>query len=340
MVTLATVNPTILDLARQTNPDGTQAAIAEILSETNEILPEMTVIEGNQQSGHLASVRTGLPTPTWRKIGGFVTPGKGTQAQVQATCGMLEAFAEQDKALVDMAADPAQFRLNEDRAQIEGMNIEMADTLFYGNEDTESEAFTGLSPHYNSLTAASGGSIINASGDSDYRSIWLICWSPMTVFGITPKHSIAGLQSEDLGLVTLQSGADETGGSAGRMRAYQSHYRWDLGLMVKDWRYAVRIANIDFAAISTTYTSGTFSAGPDLSDLMFQAHRRIPNLNMGRCAWYMSRDMLTKLSQQNSAKTQGSTLQVQNVGGQLVETFLTIPVRRVDALSSLETVVA
>ncbi len=340
MVTLSSVNPTLLDLARQTDPDGTQAVIAEILSETNEVLSEMTVIEGNQQSGHLASVRTGLPTPTWRKIGGFVTPSKGEVAQIQATCGMLEAFAEQDRALVDMAADPAQFRLNEDRAQIEGMNIEMADTLFYGNEDSESEAFTGLSPHYNDLSAASADSIVNAAGDSDYRSIWLVCWSPMTVFGITPKHSVAGLHSEDLGLVTLQDGSDETGGSAGRMRAYQSHYRWDLGLMVKDWRFAVRIANIDIVAITSTYASGAFASSADLSDLMFQAHRRIPNLNMGRCSWYMSRDMLTKLSQQVSAKTQGSTLVTADVGGKLTETFLQIPIRRVDALSSLETVVA
>lgn len=339
MATLAAKNPTLLDLAKQKNPDGTQADIAEILSETNEVLPEMTVIEGNMTAGHRATVRTGLPTPTFRKLGGFTIPGKGEQAQITVGTAMLDAWAEQDAKLVEMAPDPAQFRLNEDRAHIEGMNIEMADTLFYGNEDLANEEFTGLSPHYNDLSAANADNIIAAGGDSDYRSIWLVCWSPMTVFGVTPKGSIAGLNQEDLGKVTLQSGADETTGSGGRMRVYQSHYTWDLGLMVKDWRYAVRIANIDFAAISNTYTAGAFSAGPDLSDLMFQAHRKIPNLNLGRCSWYMSRDMLTKLGQQVSAKTQGSTLVARDVGGQMVETFLNIPIRRVDALSSLEAVV-
>lgn len=340
MAVTAANNPTLLDLAKATDPDGSPAAVAEILAETNDVLREMTVTNGNLTTGHRASVRTGLPTPTWRKIGAFVTPTKGTQAQIDFACGNLEAYGEVDKDLVELAPDQGAFRLSEDRAHIEGMNIEMADTLFYGNEASASEEFTGFSAHYNDLSAANADNIINAAGDSDYRSIWLVCWSPETIFGIVPKNSVAGLTSKDLGVQLIQSGADETNGSAGRMQAYVSHYQWKLGLVVKDWRYAVRIANIDYAAISTTYTAGAFSAGPDLPSLMHSAKRRIPNLSMGRCAWYMSRDMIEKLEKQLAAKTQNSTLTTMNVGGVDVESFGNIPIARTDALAGIETAVS
>ena len=70
MATLTSTNPTLLDLARRQDPDGSIAAIAEVLDETNEMLPEMTWVEGNLTTGHRATIRTGIPLPTWR-AGGF-----------------------------------------------------------------------------------------------------------------------------------------------------------------------------------------------------------------------------------------------------------------------------
>ena len=69
MVTLSVTNPTLLDLAKVTDPDGSISAVVEILDETNEILADMTWVEGNLATGHKTSIRTGIPTPTWRKIG-------------------------------------------------------------------------------------------------------------------------------------------------------------------------------------------------------------------------------------------------------------------------------
>jgi hypothetical protein len=336
MATLGVGNPTLVDLAKLMDPNGSASVVAEILSASSPILDDVTVVEGNLTTGHRTTVRTGLPAPTWRALGGFVTPTKGTVAQVTSTCGMLYAHGEVDVALADMAPDPAAFRMSEDRAHIEGMNIEMADSLFYANQGTAPDEITGLSPHYNSLTAANQENIIRGAGDSDYRSIWLITWSPETIFGITPRNSKAGLQVIDLGKQLIQSGADETSGSTGRALFYATQYRWDFGLCVKDWRYGVRIANIDIAAGSSTFTNGAFATGPDLSDLMYQAYRP----NAGRSAWYMSRDMLTLLGRQVSAKTQGSTLVWADVGGRKVETFMGLPIRQSDSLAPLETVVA
>src|SRR5262245_38158084 len=121
MATLPTINPTLLDLAKMTDPNGTIATIAEILNETNEILDDMSWIEGNLPTGHRTTMRAGIPMPTWRKLYGGVQPNKGTTVQVTDSCGMLEAYAEVDKALADLSGNTSAFRLAEDKAHIEGL---------------------------------------------------------------------------------------------------------------------------------------------------------------------------------------------------------------------------
>ena len=334
MAVLATTHPTLLDITKRMEPGGCIDTVAEILHQTNEVLADMVWVEGNLPTGHRTTTRTGLPDPTWRKLYGGVQPTKSTTAQVTDNCGMLEAYAEVDKALADLNGNAAAFRLSEDAAHIEGMNQEFTSTLFYGNESTEPEAFTGLSPRYNDRSGpANADNIIHGGGSqADNASIWLIVWGPNTVHGIYPKGSTGGLKQRDLGEITIE----DVDGSGGRMQAYRTHYRWDCGLTVRDWRYAVRIANIDKGDLSVTWTNGAFSSGADLSDLMFQAQTLVPGMGMGRPAFYLSRTLLSALRRQTSAKTQGSVLTADNVGGTMVERFAGIPLRRVDALAADE----
>ena len=339
MAALSVRNPTLLDLAKATDPDGKIATIVEILNETNEILADMSWVEGNLPTGNRTTVRSGIPAPTWRKLYGGVQPNKATNVQVTDNCGMLEAYAEVDKALADLNGNTAAFRLQEDRAHIEGINQEIADTLFTGNETTEPEAFTGLNARFNSTTAANGENVILGGGaGSDNASIWLVVWGPNTVHGIVPKGSKAGLQVTDKGQVTVEDASD--GSNTGRYEAYRTHYRFDAGLTVRDWRYVVRIPNIDKSLLSVTYTAGAFASGADLSDLLFRALTQVPNLNFGRPAFYMSRTVLSFLRRQVSAKTQGSTLTAENVGGQMIERFMGVPLRRTDALAGDEALVS
>ena len=167
MSVLSANNPTLLDLAKRTDPNGQIAVVVEILNETNEILDDMSWVEGNLPTGHRTTIRSGLPTPTWRKLYQGVQPGKSTTVQVTDNCGMLEAYAEIDKALADLNGNTAAFRLSEERAFIEGINQELADTIFYGNEGTEPEAFTGLAPRFNSLSASNAENIIVGGGVGD-----------------------------------------------------------------------------------------------------------------------------------------------------------------------------
>jgi len=334
MATLSAVNPTLLDLAQRMDPQGKIATIIEMLNQTNEILLDMSWMEGNLPTGHKSVIRTGLPTPTWRKLYGGVQPTKSTTAAVTDTCGMLEAFAEVDKALADLNGNTSAFRLSEDAAHLEAMNQSMADTLFYGDEATYPERFTGLGPRFDDLTAANADNMIDggsASGQTDNASIWLVVWGPNTVHGIIPKGSTAGFQMKDMGEVVIEN----VDGSNGRMVAYRTHYRWDAGITVRDWRYVVRIYNIDKSTLTADASSGA-----DLSNLMFEAIDRIPNLNAGRPVFYMARDIRTKLREQLAAKTSSSTLSIENVGGVRTSMFQEIPVRRVDALAADEARIA
>jgi hypothetical protein len=331
MATLSVTNPTLLDVSKRLDPNGKIDAIVELMAAQNPILEDMSFQEGNLVTGHRTTVRTGLPTPTWRKLYGGVQPGKSTTAQVTDSCGMMEAYAEVDKALADLNGNSAAFRLSEDAAHIEGMAQEHAQTLFYGNEGTEPEAFTGLAPRYNSLSAQNADNIIDFGGTgSDNMSIWLCVWGPQTGFGIYPKGSMGGLQMTDKGQVTIEN----VDGANGRMEGYRTHYRMDSGLTIRDWRYFVRIANIDFSVLNAGDATAVTNQKA-LITAMIKASERIPALGKGRACWYVPRNIRENLRLGILEKV-SSNLSWETVSGKRVMTFDDIPVRRSDALVSTE----
>lgn len=326
MATLSANNPTLIDVASRLDPSMNIDKIVELLAATNPVLNDMTFMEGNLPTGHKTTVRTGLPGVTWRKLYGGVQPSKSTTAQVTDSCGMLEAYAEVDKALADLNGNAAAFRLSEDKAFVEAMSQEMASTLFYGNETTEPEAFTGFAPRYNSLSAQNADNIVDAGGTgSDNTSIWLVVWGPNTCHGIYPKGSTGGVQMRDLGEVTVEN----VDGASGRAQMYRSHYRWDCGLTVRDWRYLVRIANIDVSDLTTVANT------KNLINWMIQAAERIPSFGAGRAAFYVNRNIREKLRLGILEKV-ASNLTFETVAGKRVLTFDEIPVMRTDALLNTE----
>lgn len=330
MATLSVLNPTLLDLAKTLDPDGSTANIVEILNMTNEVLEDMSWQQGNLLTGNRTTIRSGLPTPTWRKLYGGVQPGKARNVQVTDGCGMLEAYAEVDKALADLNGNSASFRLTEDRAFIEGINQELASKIFYGNEALAPETMTGLAARFNSLSAENGDNIINAAGaGADNTSIWLCVWGPNTGFGIVPKGSKAGLQVTDKGQVTVEN----VDGAGGRAEMYRTHYRLDAGLTIRDWRYFVRIANIDVSDL------GTIANTKNIITWMIQAAERIPAFGMGRAVFYCNRTIREKL-RLGILERAVTQLTYETVAGKRVVSFDGIPVKRCDSILLTEALVA
>jgi hypothetical protein len=336
MAALSALNPTLLDVAKRLDPDGNIDKITELLNLTNEIVDDATFMEGNLPTGHRSTARTGIPTPTWRKLYGGVQPAKSTTVQVTDNTGMLEAYAEIDKALADLNGNETAFRVSEDRAFIEGMNQQFASTLIYGNETSQPEAFTGFAPRFNSLSAANSTNIVNAGGaGADNTSIWLVVWGPNTVHCIYPKGSKAGLAMTDKGQVTIEN----VDGSGGRMEAYRTHYRWDCGLTVRDWRYIVRVCNIDVSDLQALSGTQAITAATSIIKGMIRATERIPSFGMGRAAFYVNRTVRENLRLAILDKV-SSQLTYENFSGKRVMSFDGIPVRRTDALLNTEAVVS
>lgn len=324
---------TLADWAKRADPTGKTASIVELLGQTNEVLTDMLFVEGNLPTGHRTTVRTSLPSVSWRLVNQGVSPSKSTTAQVDEGIGILEAWSEVDVVLANLSGNVAAFRLSEAQAFIEAMNQEMAQTLFYGNSGTAPEEFNGLAGRYNSLSGTSGQNVITAGGGgSDNSSIYLIVWGDQTVHGIFPKGSKAGLEHFDHGEVTVET----TAGVAGsRMRAYQDQFIWKCGVALRDWRYVVRIPNIDISNLVGK------SSAADLIDLMIKAIHRIPAMGMGRAAFYMNRSCHQMLDiQERDDVVSGGQLKYENVEGKSVFSFRGIPIRTVDALHELETAVA
>lgn len=338
MTTLANSNLTLADWAKRTDPDGRVPVVAELLSQSNEILEDCVWKEGNLPTGERVVIRTGLPTVYWRALNQGIPSSKSTTAQVDEACGILEARSEVDKDLAMLNGNTAQFRLSEDTAFLEAMNQTMATTLFYGNPATDPKQFLGLAPRYSDIGVGSPNNsqnILDAGGTgSDNTSIYLVVWGDQTVYCPFPKGSKAGLIHEDLGEQTVYN-SDGT-----RLQAYATRYQWKPGLVVKDWRYVVRIANIDVSDLVAQATTQAPTAATAIIKLMARALYRIPNMSMGRAAFYMNRTVHSGLSVAALDKSQ-YVLKVNEGLSQFGMpnswlSFLGVPLRRVDAIINTE----
>lgn len=348
MATLGTNALTYADWAKRIDDDGKIAAIVEILSQTNEILMDMLVLEGNLTTGHKTTVRTGLPSATWRLLNYGIVPTKSTTAQITDTCGNLEAESQLDVDVAKLNGNSAEFRLSESRAFLEGMSQQMATTVIYGNTATNPERFMGLAPRYNTVTAANAqtaNNVIDAQGTgNNCTSIWIVTWGDQTTHGIFPKGSQAGLQQQDMGKQRVQD-VSQSFATGAYFWAWIDHYKWELGLTVRDWRYNVRIANIDTTQLSTANAANLLNAivrglnrlPTAAAGVTSTQSSDAPSIKgaMGRTVIYCNRTIKTFLELQAMNKT-NVLLSLNEVDGQTFVKFRGIPVRTVDAITNAE----
>ena len=336
MATLASSALTLGEWATRLDPGGKPAAVIELLGQTNEMLTDMLWMQCNDGAGHKTTVRTGLPTATWRLLNYGVQKSKSTTAQVRDSTGMLEAYSEIDKALADLNGNTAEFRMGEDMAFIESMNQGMQGTVVYGNTTSTPERFTGLAPRFSSLSAPNGGNIVNAGGSSNTNtSIWLIGWGQNTCHGLFPKGSKAGLQVRDLGEVPLYDANNNT------YQGYRTHFKWDCGLTVRDWRFVVRIANINVTAgaVTTSNVINTLITAVNKLPFVSAAGNSPPpggtKPGQVNTAFYCNRTVRAALDIQAMAKT-NNFLTIETRDSKPYTAFRGIPIRICDQITNAE----
>ncbi len=359
MATIGNQQLTLLDHAKRIEPDGKIARIVEMLARVNSIVDDAVSLEGNTQTGHVTTLRTGLPQIAWRSINVGVQPSKSTTKQVTVTAGMLEGMGKVDEELVELAADGAAFRLSEVSPFMESFSQTLASTMFYGDTRVNPDRFTGLSAYYAQLNAAyqanpdalvnpsttlpdSGRNVFDASEGGKYgtpssgtnTSLWLVVWGEQSIHTFYPKGTKAGIYHEDKGKWLVDDGR----GVGAQYWAWVDQYKAKMGLCVRDWRQAVRIANIDVSALKTASDDGDTS--PNLVKKAIEAVNYIQFLNAGKAAWYCNRVVKTYLEVKAMNKF-NAFLKYEDLGdGKSMTKLMGIPVHRCDALMNTEAAVS
>jgi hypothetical protein len=310
---------TLAELAKQMN-NGEVLEIAEVLAEQNEILQDAVWIEANQIASHVGTKRKTLPTGTWRRANQGVAVESSTTAQVTEPIGRLEALADIDEAILDLAINKQQVRKNNDKAFLEGLSQNLADAVFYGNLSTDPEKFNGLAARFDAL---SDSNVLGAGGTGDdTTSLWIIEWGPMSFHMIYPLNSKAGIDFSDKGKVRVDDGTNP-------YYAYESQFVVQAGIYVHDDRCCQRIANIE--------TSGADNTLDD--DDVIEALNLLPKAGgNGATMIYVNRTIKTQMEIMAKDKA-NVNYSADTAFGVPITRFRGIPVRLCEALVNTETAI-
>jgi len=286
--------PTVANLTKDLGPDGKFLKNAiELLNQTNDLATHMPFTQCNQKDVHVHLMDASIPKGTWRRLNKGILPVDSSSIQVSDTVGLYENRSECDLIVARKSGDVAAFRLRKDRRITEGINQDLATTMFYGDSP---EKFFGLSPRYDVLGNPSDKPasntfgmyhVLDAGGTSAdvQSSIWLLGLGvDVGVFGIYPESAPnAGIEVNDLGEIDLRDADGKV------FRGYATHYRVQQGLAIADWRYVVRIANVQLTAAMDEATINTFC------DAMIDATSALPSLKGVRPVFFMSRPVYTRM---------------------------------------------
>lgn len=333
MATVGSFNLTLSDIAKMSNPKGDIADLVNLLSQRNEIVQDMTYQECNDGTSHQTTIVTGLPQGAWVRYNEGRAPSKGATAQIKAQTGILEMPIVIDKYLAEKKGPSkvGAIRMKQAMLGIEGLEQQMATALFYEDERTNPERITGLSPHYSTVstaTAASAENVVDCQGTgSDNMSVWIIGWGDGKISGLLPEGAGVGITREDRGVVDV---VDTTGVAGRTFAAYKEVLAWRLGLVVEDWRYGVRLCNIDVSNLRANAGSQA-----DLWNRIIEGIHRIPNLSSCKPAIYGNRTFQTWLRIQALTKSAYQTT-FEKVEGKPVTMIQGVPVRTCDALLNTE----
>jgi len=326
---------TLLDYAKRETPGGGIDEIIEVLAASNPIIADANVMEGNLPTGHRSTQRATQPSGSWRLLNYGVAAEKSTTKQVTDTCGILEAYSKLDVDVASLNGNEAAFRASEDNAFIAGLNSTAATAIFYGNTGTDPEQMHGLAPRYNDLTTPAGASstqMIDGSGSGDDNtSIWIITWGPQTCSLIYPKGSKAGLTNEDLGKQLVEDSA------GGYYQAYVTKFQWKLGLCLKDYRYVIRICNIDNSDLTSDAASGA-----DLLDKLVDAYYARPSVDLGNMAktFIYCNKTIAKFLHKQAQNKSNVNLSIDSPAGKPIVSFLDAPVRVCDNITVEEATIS
>lgn len=327
---------TLLDIAKQTDPDGKPAQVVEILHENNPIVQDAPAYPANGITGNRVTLRSSLPVVDFTKINKGSTRSKGSYRQVTDSMGILDGLSEVDARTRMVVGEEAfqKARWNEDAGFLESMAQTAALNLFYGDERVNEAAFTGFRPRMNALNAntTTGSRVRGAGGTgSDNTSMYVVDWGERACHLIYAKGTTAGVEVKTLGEQRVTDAASKP------FMAFCTSYMWSLGLTVQDPRRMARLCNIDISDVRDAGLS-TY-AGPDLVVELTWLISGMPDVGGNQRVIYCHPDVyaafsLIAMHGKNVNITMGEWL------GKKTPYFNEYPIRKCDRISLAESVVS
>jgi hypothetical protein len=316
---------TLLDIAKQSDPDGKPAQVMEILNQTNIVLQDAPAAAANAPMGNRVTIRSSLPVVNFAKVNQGVVRSKGSTEQKVDTIGLIAGLSEVDSKLQKIVG-AAQFdkaRWNEDAGFIESMGQLAANTFFYGDERTNEAAFTGFATRMASLqNAISGPQVVGYGSTTNLTSMYVVDWGERACSLIYPEASLAGIDSRDKGELRV------TDADGNPMMAFVTAYDWTLGLTVRDPRHIGRLANIDYVAAQT---DTSLKLGTALIDVL----NSMPAAGSFQRVIYCHRFIFAAFFKQAISK-QYAALRIDDYLGKPTPYFWDTPLRRCDQISIAE----
>lgn len=327
---------TLADVAKSKNKQ--IGKVAEVLIQHNAMLNDIPYMEMNEGTIHKEDIRSALPFVYYRKANQPIPASKSTIEERTFQACHFESKSQIDKAVAERGGMDrvAYNRWNQAQGHLQAHANELASLMLYGSPVSSNLKTAGFFDIFSTLSASEPTSkqIIDAGGTgTDNTSILKVHWGERSVFGVYPAGTQSGLSRTDYsagGKYVKIPGLD-VNGNFGDFWGYEEEFSTDHGLVVKDYRQAACVRNIDVSNL----VSGSGAA--DLIDLMISAEYKIDDPSNGQGVWYVNRTIEAALHKQALTKVgAGAGLTFDNYQGQRVLMFLGSPVRRMDALLTSE----
>ncbi len=247
---------------------------------------------------------------------------------------------DKDKLDDQPESDRATWRLRRDQAFARGFARATVRNIFYGDPATNPNACRGIFNIVTPTDPVFKDRIIDAGGTTAGKQteIVLIGWDPTMNYLFYPKNSKSdgGFQTNvhDTPIRVERT----SGGITRHYWAYETDFRWDIGIAIYNPLTVVRIANIDTAKWSkNAKTSGS----ADIIDLLTQARNMLPDEYAGKCAFYCNESVTGVLERQINNK-ENVHLTLGEVDGRPCTTWRGIPIHKLgtDVISNTNAVLA
>lgn len=267
MATIAGANSLmpLNELANRLDRSGGTAEMAFHFMEKNQFLEVLPFRQSSHETHHEFVKTLAIPQGEWTQVNKGVDIERSTTAPVTEYMGTLESYSQIDvRAFRGMKRSAAAaIRLQEDRGFMTGMSQTVSKAIFYESQANEPKAFDGIFPR-DTYSSLSSDQVIGAGGSNNVMSVIVAEFGDETIYGIIPKDTKAGMESEDLGREAKYDSDDK------RFDVFTTHFIWTLGLTIKDEKALVRIANLDDDTTDTGFK--------DIEDHIIHGFSLLPNM--------------------------------------------------------------